>query len=83
MTGQYYLDTNGKLIHKSFPIEDDSPFVIKIWDDAIIGKTQYSFLNFLIDAYRAGAKKEEINRLANRNNLNKFIPGWRNYIYTD
>lgn len=75
MNGEYYLHTNGSLIHKAFPIDDpDSTFIVKIWKDAEIGKSPTSFLEFLQEAKTLGAKQEDIRRLHDHNKLSTFLP---------
>jgi len=73
--GEYYLHTNGSLIYKTLGVDDpDSTFIVKIWQCSQIGKTPKDFLNFLYEAFDAGATKEECERLYNLNRLDSFLP---------
>lgn len=79
-SGQHYLHTNGKIIHKPFGgvSEDVSAggFVVRVWENRVIGESPGSYFDFLREAYAAGALVSEIKRLAEHNNLDKFIPRW-------
>lgn len=73
--GEYYLHTNGSLIYKPGGIDDpDSTFIVKIWNVNLIGKSPQTFLDFLMEAKKLGAKNKEIIRLFKHNQLDKFIP---------
>lgn len=82
MNGEYYLHTNGSLIHKSLPIDDpDSTFIVKIWQDRDIGRSPQAFLTFLQEAYRLGATQEAVMRLHDHNDLSKWIPNAKDLIF--
>ena len=83
LQGEYYLHTNGSLIHKAIPgsAEPDSSFVKQVWPDVVIGQSPQAFLQFLIEAHALGAKQDEIERLAVHNRLSVFIPDWREKVY--
>lgn len=77
MGGEYYLHTNGKLIWKTFPIDDrDSTFIVKIWSGDEISVSPQTYLAFLVEAKALGALDTEIINLAERQNLSTYIEDW-------
>lgn len=79
--GQFYLHTNGSLIYKPHGgVEYDSPFVKRVWEDDYF-ETPQAFTKFLTEAVRAGANKDEVDRLILNNNLTSWVPGCREKIY--
>jgi hypothetical protein len=79
--GQYYLHENGSLIYKpGGGVDSSSSFVRKMWYVSEISQSPKLFFSFLRDAYSSGAKKEEIIRLAEHNQLDKYIPNWDELI---
>lgn len=83
--GEYYLHTNGTLHHKvGYDVDSSSDFVKRVWDDQVIGATPLSFLKFLYEAYKLGAKKSEIERLIDHNHLDEYLPkGFRTVFGED
>jgi len=81
--GDYYLHENGDLIYKPRGVPDakESPCVKKVWVANAIGKSPKTFVMFLAEAFKLGAKKSEILRLAEHNRLDRFYPGWRAIIF--
>lgn len=80
--GEYYLHENGKLIYKpNGGVDFMSAFVKGLWPVSIIGKSPHTFTTFLYQARQKGAKREEINRLAEHNKLSDFVPDWEHRVF--
>lgn len=80
--GEYYLHENGSLIYKPHGgVDQSSTFVKRVWDARSIGTSQYVFVSFLKEAYKAGANKEDIQRMADKNSLSLYAPGWEEKVY--
>lgn len=60
-----------------------SKFVIRSWPCSQIGASPEAFVAFLTEAFNEGAKRTEIERLARRNRLNEFYPGWTEEVFVD
>ena len=61
MDGFYYLHTNGDLIFKKFRPEDDSPFVVKVWE--IDTTDRGNAWMVAVDAGAWGARQDRIEEL--------------------
>lgn len=71
---EYYLHTNGTVHYKPHgDVQSDSPFVVRVWDANEIGKTPYSYLDWLKELKKLGANTSELKRLVEAQNLTSFI----------
>ncbi|EHJ9981298.1 hypothetical protein KB976_000318 [Vibrio parahaemolyticus] len=81
---QYYLHTNGRIIFKPHGgVDATSDFVVEVWNGSDIGKSPVDFTYFLKEAWKLGADQSEIYRLAEHNDLDSFMSGWRDIIFDD
>jgi len=81
-TDQYYLHENGNLIYKpNGGVQADSAFVRKVWQVSHISQTPHDFVSFLCVARGLGANKDDIFRLANKNNLSDFVSDWERKVF--
>jgi len=79
--GEYYLHENGSLIYKPHGgVQRDSNFVKRVWNYEEIAPSPQHLLNFLTEAKKLGALNADIYRIANHNNLSKYIPDWENKL---
>lgn len=80
--GECYLHENGSLIYKPHGgVEANSPFVKRVWVAAYIGRTPQEFVDWLKEALNAGAKRSEVERCANSNDLSKYIADWEKQVF--
>ena len=80
--GEYYLHENGHLIYKPHGgVDVTSSFVRAVWFVENIGRSPKAFVAFLKEAHRKGAKRDEVFRLANHNNLVHFVPDWEAQVF--
>lgn len=81
-TDQYYLHENGSLIYKpNGGVQTDSAFVRKVWQVSHISQNPHDFVSFLCVARGLGANKDDIFRLANKNNLSDFVSDWERKVF--
>lgn len=79
---EYYLHENGSLICKpNGGVDIMSPFVKGLWQGTVIGKSPEAFVTFLEQAHKKGANREDICRLADHNNLQKYQPAWKSRVF--
>lgn len=72
---EYYLHTNGMVIYKPHgDVESSSPFVRAVWNANVIGGTPETYLEWLKELKKLGARKSEIIRLVKKQRLTDFIP---------
>ncbi|TGZ35344.1 hypothetical protein EQ875_01625 [Photobacterium damselae subsp. damselae] len=82
LEGEYYLHENGSLIYKPHgDVDATSSFVKRVWDVRYIGRTPQEFVEWLTEAYKAGANKEDIERVANANNLHDYVDHWDKKVF--
>lgn len=82
MLGEYYLHENGSLIYKPHgSVDATSTFVKRVWPVSSFCESPQSFTQWLEDARQLGANKEDIERVANANSLDEFIPDWRDKVF--
>lgn len=82
--GEYYLHENGSLIYKPHGgVDQLSTFVRRVWSADLIGQTPDTFIEFLAQAWAAGALKTEIYRIANHNQLSAYRPHWEHEVFGD
>ncbi|MCO7020932.1 hypothetical protein [Vibrio paracholerae] len=82
--GEYYLHENGSLIYKPHGgVEANSTFVKRVWDATLIGRTPQEFVGWLKEAFNAGAKRTEIERCANANNLSQYVSDWEKKVFNE
>ncbi|HDI3147856.1 TPA: hypothetical protein PMB01_001679 [Vibrio cholerae] len=80
--GEYYLHENGSLIYKPHGgVQENSHFVKRIWDARYIGRTPQEFVEWLKEAFRAGARRSEVERCANSNNLSQYVCDWEKQVF--
>ena len=80
--GEYYLHENGSLIYKPHGgVDHTSAFVKRVWTANLIGRTPHDFTEWLKEAFNAGAKQDEIERVANHNNLHKYVSNWKDIVF--
>lgn len=81
---QYYLHKNGTVHFKPHgDVEPDSPFVEEVWDANVIGKTPHSYMDWLKELKKFGARHSELHRLVDAQNLEDFIPGAKSQLEID
>ena len=81
---QYYLHKNGKIIFKPLgSVDKKSDFVIEVWAGDKVGNSPVDFTYFLKEAKKLGAEDSEIYRLAENNDLDSFIPDWREVVFSE
>lgn len=81
--GEYYLHENGSLIYKPCGgVDLTSTFVKRLWSVNDFNKTPQDFTQWLKEAHAAGANKEEILRVANHNDLYRFVPNWEDLVFS-
>lgn len=79
---QFYLHTNGQIIAKPLGgVDENSDFVEKVWQAEDVVLTPEDFVNFLRDAFIAGATFEEIHRLASHHQLDVFHSNWEQVVF--
>lgn len=79
--GEYYLHENGSLIYKPHGgVDQSSTLVRRVWSADLIGQTPDTFIEFLAQAWAAGAFKTEIYRIANHNQLSTYRPHWEHEV---
>lgn len=77
---QYYLHTNGDLILKSGgDVDDTSTFCVKVWNAKNMDSPE-KFLLFLSNAYILGADFKRLVEIGKKNELENYIPEWREKI---
>lgn len=82
--GEYYLHENGSLIYKPHGgVDFTSPFVKRVWDARHIGQTPKDFVEWLKEAFLAGAKKEDVMRVANHNQLSNYVSNWESLVFNE
>ncbi|WP_441258046.1 hypothetical protein ACS18Q_17000 [Vibrio sp. Vf1514] len=82
--GEYYLHENGSLIYKPHGgVQANSSFVKRVWDATLIGRTPHEFVGWLKEAFNAGAKRTEIERCANANNLSQYVSDWEKKVFNE
>jgi hypothetical protein len=80
--GEYYLHENGSLIYKPHGgVQLNSSFVKRVWDARIIGRTPHEFVEWLKEAFNAGAKRSEVERCANHNSLSQYVSDWEQKVF--
>ena len=82
LTGEYYLHENRDVIYKPHGIDDpDSPFVVRIWQVAAIGKTAQDYTEWLLALHVLGANEKRIRELAALNHLHEFVENWEYIVF--
>lgn len=82
--GEYYLHQNGSLIYKPHAgVDCSSSFVKRVWDARYIGRTPGEFVEWLKEAFLAGAKKQDVMRVANHNQLSNYVPDWESLVFSE
>ncbi len=79
---EYYLHENGSLICKpNGGVQADSAFVKRLWAVPDICHTPQRFTEWLKEAYELGANCSDIERIANNNQLSKYIVEWEYQVF--
>lgn len=79
---EYYLHENGSLIYKPHgDVDATSTFVKRVWDARYISRTPQKFVKWLSETHKAGANKEDIERIANANNLDNYVDYWDEKVF--
>ena len=80
--GEYYLHENGSLIYKPHGgVDCTSALVKRVWAANIIGRTPNDFVEWLKEAFESGAKREDVERIANHNNLQRYVDNWIDIVF--
>ena len=81
--GEYYLHENGSLIYKPHGgVDYSSTFVKRVWAANLIGRTPHDFVEWLKEAFDAGANREDVERFANHNSLHKYVSDWKEVVFS-
>lgn len=81
--GEYYLHENGSLIYKPCGgIDCTSTFVKRVWSVNEFKQTPHTFIEWLKEAHKAGAHKEDVLRVANHNQLHNYEPNWEDLVFS-
>ena len=82
LKGEYYLHENRDVIYKPHGIDDpDSPFVVRIWQVAAIGKTPLDYTLWLLELNFLGVNEKRIRELAALNHLHEFVQNWDYIVF--
>ncbi len=57
--------------------------LLSVWAANLIGRTPQAFTEWLKEAFKAGAKRGEIERVANANNLHKYVINWEELVFAE
>lgn len=81
--GQFYLDNKGMLHKTENKVDPTTNGILKIWNLIDVARTPETFVKFLKEAKKLGARKSQICNLAGYGNLDEKIPDWGYRVYPE
>lgn len=82
LTSEYYLHTNGSVIHKPHGgVDRNSDFVRKVWTALQIGKTPQCYCNWLVELIELGVSVKRVTELAKAQDLDRYVPNWQAIVF--